>query len=147
MEFRPLLELLAISAVAGGFGVLTYFYFTKDSVRDAVNKGLKFLPFLTRLLANATADTKGVFDKHDALVLLGRTMEYLQRTLTDPANTSFEQVEDDLYAFLRQELDRYNKAGVKGVPKIDDVVLKNQVRLVFEQIKRVLSENTSRNDR
>ena len=146
MDFRPILEMLALSAVIGGLGVLTYFYFTKESVRSAVNNGLKFLPFLTGVLASRTPDTKGVFDKHDAFVLLGRTMDYLQRTLTDPANTSFEQVEDALYAFLRQELDRYRRAGVKGVPNIDDVVLRNQVRLVFEQIKRVLSENTARND-
>ena len=146
MEFRPILELLALSGIVAALGVLTYFYFTKDSVRNAVNKGLQFLPFITRTLAAVTPDTKGVFDKHDALVLLGRTMEYLKQTLTDPANTSFEQVEGDLYDFLRRELDRYNKAGVKGVPNVDDLVLKNQVRLVFEQIKRVLSEDTSRND-
>lgn len=146
MDFRPILELVALSAAVAGIGVLTYFYFKKESVRNAVNKGLQFLPFITKLIGNALPDTKGVFDKHDAVVLLGRTMEYLQRTLKDPANTSFEQVEDDLYNFLRRELDRYNKAGVKGVPDINDVVLRNQVRLVFEQIKRVLSENTSRND-
>lgn|SRR5574338_1089686 len=146
MNFRDLLEVLALSAGVAALGVGFFFYYTKESFRNGVNKVLPFVPALFSVLATKTKDTKGVFDAHDGAVLAGRLFTFMQTVVHDPANTSFEDVEPEVFAFLKQELDRYRAAGVKNVPDISDEALRTQVRVIFEELKRVLSENPAGNN-
>lgn len=137
MNFRDLLEGFALTAGITVLGVSFFFYYTKESFRNGVNKVLRFLPALFTFTATRTKDTTGVFDLHDGLVLTGRLLTHLRETIQDPANTEFADVEDDVYAFMSRELQRYRAAGLKNVPEISDKALRAQVRLVFEELKRV----------
>ena len=147
MDIREILELLGMVAGTASLGVLLYFYYTNAKVKGAVDKGLKYLPFLLSFAGRFVKDKKGEFDLHDMLKVTERLTLFLRETITDPENTSFEDVEEETYAFLSKELNRYKKAGVRGVPDISDDVLKVNVNVVFQQIVRVMHhEDTAGND-
>lgn len=143
MDFREILELVGVTAGVAGLGLFFYFYYTNEKVKTWADRVLKKIPLSTLLGLAATRveDKKGEFDAHDALVVAGRLADFLRETITDPTNTSFESVEDDLFTFLDTELDRYRNAGVRGVPEISDHALRTNVKIVFEQIVRALSED------
>lgn len=143
MDFREILELVGITAGVAGLGLFFYFYYKKEKVRTWTDQVLKRLPLaaLLGLAASRVEDKEGEFDTHDALVVAGRLVDFLHTTLTDPSNTSFEDVEEEVFTFLDTELDRYRNAGVRGVPEISDSALRTNVKIVFEQIVRALSED------
>lgn len=143
---RDILELVALTVGMAGLFVGFYFYYTKEGFRRGVQRALPFLMFFSTTAAAKAKDTKGVFDAHDAFVVMGRLLNHIKATIDDPTNKSFEDVEPEVYAFIRQELDRYKRAGVKNVPDIDSTVLRSQVQLVFEQLKKVLNEDSAGND-
>lgn len=146
MNFRDLLEAVGLLVAITALGLSFFFYYTKESFRNGVNKVLPFLPALFALVASKTKDTPGVFDLHDGTVLAGRLFTYMREVVQDPANTEFADVEAEVYAFLSQELERYRAAGVKNVPDVSDEALRVQVQLVFQELKRVLSENPTGNN-
>ena len=139
MDFRELWELLGITFGVGVVGVLFYLYYTKEAVRNGMNKVLPFLPLLFTFLANKTEDKLGQFDTHDALVVLGRLSQHIRETVNDPINTRFEDVQDDLYEFLSTELERYTAAGVRGVPDLNDATMRMQVKVAFETIQKLMA--------
>lgn len=143
MDIREILELVGMVVGTAGLGLLFYFYFTNAKVKSAVDQGLKYLPTVLGLAKGFVKDKKDVFDAYDALVVTERLSVFFRETVTDPTNTNFLDVEEEAFTFLKRELDRYKKAGVRGVPDIDDQVLRTNVKVVFEQIVRALSEDVS----
>ncbi len=146
MDIREILELFGMVAGTASLGTLLYFYYTNPKVKDLVDKGLKYLPFLLSFASRFVKDKKGEFDLHDMLKVTERLTIFLRETINDPLNTSFEDVEEETYAFLSKELNRYKRAGVRGVPDISDDVLKANVKVVFEQIVRIMHEDSTGND-
>ncbi len=147
MDIREILELLGMVVGTAGLGLLFFFYFTNAKVKEIVDKGIKYLPMLLSFAGRFVKDKKGEFDLHDMLKVTERLTVFLRETINDPENTSFEDVEEETFAFLSTELSRYRDAGVRGVPDISDDVLKTNVKVVFEQIVRVMShENSTGND-
>jgi hypothetical protein len=145
MDIREILELLGMIVGTAGLGLLFFFYFTNAKVKEGVDKGLKYLPFLLSFAGRFVKDKEGVFDTHDMLQVTARLAAFFQETISDPLNTSFADVEDETFAFLSKELDRYRKAGVQGVPDISDDVLRVNVKVVFKQIARAMYENPAGN--
>ncbi|MBD3260413.1 MAG: hypothetical protein GF334_01825 [Candidatus Altiarchaeales archaeon] len=145
MDLTLILEVLGVTLGVAALGVFFFFYFKNDKVKDSVNRVLNTVPVgsILSFAASKVKDKKGVFDVHDALVVAGRLSNHLKATISDPENVSFEDVEDDVFDFLSTELKRYRDAGVKGVPDISDEALRTNVRVVFEQVKRALSEDQS----
>ncbi len=147
MDIREILELVGMVAGTASLGTLLYFYYTNPKVKEIVDKGMKYLPFLLSFAGRFVKDKKGEFDLHDMLKVTERLTLFLRETINDPVNTSFEDVEEETYAFLSKELNRYRKAGVSGVPDISDDVLKVNVNVVFQQIVRIMQhEDQSGND-
>lgn len=140
MEIKEILDLLittgVVVVVAGGL----YLYYTKPKVKKVVNSLLPFLPGLFEILAARTKDTKGVFDTHDAFKVLSRVSEEMKAMIA--SNYTFEEVENDVYTMIERELQLYRDAGVKGVPSVEDEALRVQVKVVFEQLKRVVNEDS-----
>ena len=147
MDFREILEIIAVVSSITGLGLLFFFYFTNENVKLWVDRILDKVPVgtLLNIAASKVEDTKGVFDTHDSLKVAARLADYFRDTINDPTNISFEDVEDEVFAFLNTELDRYRNAGVRGVPDLSDVALRTSVEVVFEQIKRALSEDSTGN--
>ena len=146
MGIDEIKELVGMVAVTASIGVLFYFYFTNAKVKSAVDKGIKYVPMLAGFAGRFVKDKEGVFDTHDMLQVVGRLSAFLQSTINDPLNTGFEDVEEETFYFLSTELNRYRKAGVRGVPDISDDVLRANVKVVFEQIVRAMHEDSIRND-
>jgi len=145
MDLTLILEILGVALGVGVLGVFFFFYFKNEKVKKSVNRILNTVPVgsLISFAASKVRDKKGVFDTHDALVVAGRLSDHLKVTINDPDNVSFEDVEDDVFDFLSRELKRYRNAGVAGVPDISDEALRTNVRVVFEQVQRVLREDKS----
>jgi hypothetical protein len=148
MDIREILEIVAMITGTAGLGVLFYFYYTNDKVKIWVDRILKNIPLSTvlNLAASKVEDKKGEFDTHDALKVSARLADFLRDTIADPSNTNFNDVDEEVFEFLNTELDRYRKAGVAGVPDIDDQVLRTNVKVVFEQIVRALGEDSTGNN-
>jgi len=146
MDINQLLEVLVTLLPIIGLGVFFFFYYKSEKVRSATKSVLKFAPFLLSLLASRVKDKKGVFDKHDALVLLGRLAEHIRETIADPTNISFDDVQDDLFDFVRKELDTYRAAGVKDVPDVTDASIRVQIRVIFLAAQRMADENSTGDD-
>ena len=147
MDIREILELVGMVAGTASLATLLYFYYTNAKVKEIVDKGMKYLPFLLSFAGRFVKDKKGEFDLHDMLKVTERLTVFLRETINDPLNTSFEDVEEETFAFLSAELNRYKKAGVRGVPDISDDVLQANVKVVFEQIVRVMhNEDKSGNN-
>ncbi len=145
MDFREILELVFTVGAVTGTALLFYWYFKKPGVKEWVDGIFSKIPVsvLLNLAASKVEDEKGVFDTHDALKVSARMADFFRDTVADPTNTNFEDVEDDVLEFLNIELNIYRNAGVKGVPDISDEVLKANVKVIFEQIKRASSENSA----
>lgn len=145
MDLTLILEILGVTLGVSVLGVFFFFYFKNEKVKKSVNSILNTVPVgsLISFAASKVRDKKGVFDTHDALVVAGRLSDHLKATINDPDNVSFEDVEDDVFDFLSRELKRYRDAGVAGVPDISDEALRTNLRVVFEQVQRVLREDKS----
>lgn len=146
MELKEILELLLITATVSALGLLFYFYFANELVKLWTNRIFKIVPIsaILRLVSSRTKDKKGVFDTYDALVVVGRLSDHIKLIISDPSNVQFEDVEEDIFNFLNSQFLRYRNAGVRNVPEISEEALRVNVRVVFEQIKRALSEDTTR---
>ncbi len=146
MSIDVLLGVLVTLLPLIGMGAFFFFYYNSESVRSVTKKVLRFAPAILAFLASKVKDKKGVFDKHDAIVLLGRLATHIRETINDPANASFADVQDDLFNFIRQELDTYREAGVKGVPDVTDESIRVQIRVIFEAAQRMASEDSTGDD-
>lgn len=144
MNFSEILEVVEYLGAVVGLALLFFFYFRNPKFKKAVNSGLKYLPSLLRFGASLKKDVKGVFDTHDALVLMGRVSDRIRTTISDPANKKFEDVEKEVFEIVSQELARYK--NLPGVPSLDDPAIRVQVQVVFEAVQRAMSENTTRDD-
>ncbi len=146
MSIDVLLGVLVTLLPLIGMGAFFFFYYKSESVRSVTKEVLRFAPAILAFLASRVKDKKGVFDKHDAIVLLGRLATHIRETINDPANASFADVQDDLFNFIRQELDTYREAGVKGVPDVTDESIRVQIRVIFEAAQRMASEDSPGDD-
>ncbi len=141
MDFSKLLDL------AGGLGIVIslslffFFYFRNASFRERVGSVIVFLPALAGFVANKVEDTPGVFDTHDALIVLCRISQRIHATIDDPTNKVFEDVQEEVFDIVRDELAEYK--GLPGVPDLDDPMIQVQVRVVFEGIQRAASEDSA----
>jgi len=143
MGFDQILGILVTLLPMIGIGAFFFFYYKSEKVRSTTKTVLRFVPTLLALLASRSKDKKGVFDKHDVFVLLGRLAEHVRETIENPANASFDDVQDDLFDFVRRELDTYREAGVKGVPDITDESIRVQIRVIFLAAQRMASEDST----
>ena len=146
MGINELLEILKTLLPIIGIVTFFFFYYKSKKVRSATKVVLRFAPFLLSLLASKIPDKKGVFDRHDVLVLLGRLAEHIRETIDDPTNVVFADVQDDLFDFVNKELDTFREAGVKGVPDLTDESIRVQIRVIFEAAQRMASENSTGDD-
>ncbi len=136
MDFNNLVEIATSLVGIVGVALLFFFYFTKAKVRKVVDPVLKYLPFILDLLSRFVKDKENKFDTHEALELLASVSARVKETVEDITNKNFEDVEEEVFEIVRDELARY--AGLPGVPSFDDPALKVQVKVVFEAIKRAL---------
>lgn len=141
IDFSQLLDVVIVVGIVASFGGLSYVYYTNEKVRKVVAKVLPFLPMLLGFFAGRIKDEKGVFDLHDFVALMARVSERLSATFNDVSNLEFDDVQDEVFAIVSAELKRYRDAGVKNVPNVSDETVRQQVKLVFEAIKRATSEN------
>ncbi len=139
MNFNDIITLLPII----GIGVFFFFYYRSPTVREKTKSVLRFAPMLLSILASRTKDKPGVFDKHDMMVLTGNLIAHIHNTVNDPANTNFADVEDDLFEFVRSELDRFWKMGMTNVPDVNDESVRTQIRVVFTALQEAFSEDTT----
>jgi methyl coenzyme M reductase subunit C-like uncharacterized protein (methanogenesis marker protein 7) len=146
IDFTQLRDVSIIIGIVASFGGLSYVYYTNEKVRNVVKKILPFLPMVLGFFAGRIKDEKGVFDLHDFVTLMGRVSERLRATFNDVSNLEFDDVQDEVFAIVSEELKRYREAGVKNVPNVSDATVRQQVKLVFEAIKRVTSENPAGDD-
>jgi len=142
-EFKSILNVLILVGALAGFGFLFYYYYTSDKVKSAVNTVLPFLPAIFGVLAGSREDKVGVFDVHDAWVLLSRVSVDVKKIVETNINSSFEDVEDSVTAVIARELARYRTAGIKNVPDLTDPAIKASVKVVFDEIKRAIDANTA----
>jgi len=63
-----------------------------------------------------------------------------------PMLLSIDDVENDLFEFVRSELDRLWKMGMTNVPDINDEVLRTHIKVVFTSIQEAFSEDTTGDD-
>jgi hypothetical protein len=122
-----------------GLGVLFFFYFTNTKVTNAVNSVLKYMPFALSFVKKFVKDKKGEFDTYDAMELLSRVSIRIRETIEDPTNKQFEDVEEEVFDIVRDELAQYK--NLPGVPNLDDPAIRVQVQVVFESIQKALLEN------
>ena len=141
MDFSDIVEILETLGVVVGLGLLFFFYFRNPKFKAGVDGAMKFLPSLFRAGASLTKDVKGKFDRHDALVLMGRVSERIKTTIADPANKNFADVEDEVFAIVSQELARYK--NLPGVPSLDNPAIRVQVQIVFEAIQVAMREDNA----
>lgn len=146
MDINEIKELLITLLPIIGIAAFFFLYFKNEKVRSATQMVLKFGPFLLSMLASKIPDKKGVFDSHDLATLLGRLLVHIDETISDPSNSSFDEVQDDLFDFIRVELDGYRESGMTGVPNIEDEHIRTQIRIVFESFQRAFSEDSTGNN-
>ena len=146
MDFNQLLDIGITLAVVVGLGALFFFYFNKASakVEKAVYTGLKYLPSALNFLKRFVKDDEGTFGTYDAMELMARVSDRIKATIEDPTNVSFEDVEEEVFEIVRDELAAYKH--LPGVPDLGDSVIRTQVKVVFEGIQRALIEDRTRND-
>ena len=145
MSLDEVLGILEVLGAVVALALFFFFYFRSSSFREKVGGLLKFLPALLGAAASRVKDTKGVFDKHDALVVLGRVSTRIQESIADPQNKTFEDVQDEVFEIVSSELAVY--AGMPGVPDLDDSAIRTQVQVIFAAIQAVRDGNdTTRNN-
>ena len=124
--------------------VLFFFYFTNAKVKSVVNKGLKYLPLALKFARSFVRDKKGEFDTYDTLELMSRVSTRIRETVEDPMNKTFEDVEEEVFDIVRDELAQYK--NLPGVPNLDDPAVRVQVEVVFEAVQRALLEDRTCSD-
>jgi hypothetical protein len=144
MDIKDLLDIAIPLVGVIGLGVLFFFYFTNEKVRNIADKGLQYIPFLLTFAKRFVTDKKGEFDTYDALELLTKVSERIKATVTDPENKTFADVEQEVFDIVREELEYYK--NLPGVPDLSDPALRIQVEVVFQNIQRALSEDRTRDD-
>ncbi len=141
MDFDQILEVIQGLVIIVGIAFVFFFYFKNPVFKQTVNQALKFLPSLLPFLQRFTTDKEGVFDKYDALAVISRVSSRIKIAIEDPQNKKFEDVEDEVFEIVRDELVVYK--DMPGVPDLDDPAIRAQVRVVFESIKRAMSEDSA----
>ena len=144
MGLNELLNIVVPLLGVIGLTVLFFFYFTNAKVKSAVNKGLKYLPLVLNFARSFVKDKKGEFDTYDTLELMSRVSVRIRETVEDPTNKSFEDVEEEVFDIVRDELAQYK--NLPGVPDLDDPAVRVQVTVVFEAVQRALLEDRTSND-
>lgn len=144
MNFSEILDILMVLGGVVGLSVLFFFYFTNAKVRSAVDKGLKYLPFVLTFAKRFVKDKKGEFDTFDALELMSRVSARIKETIDDPTNKRFEDVEEEVFDIVRDELAQYK--NLPGAPNLDDPAVRVQVKVVFQSVQRALIEDRTGND-
>ncbi len=139
--FDQIIELIKVLLPVVGLGTFFWFYFKNPSFKKNANVALKFLPTILGLVASRVKDKEGVFDAHDALVVLGCVSARIQIVIKDPENKVFEDVQEEVFEIVRDDLAKYK--GMSGVPDLDDPVIQAQVRVAFEGIQRAASADTT----
>jgi len=133
----PLVGVISLS-------VLLFFYFTNAKVKSAVNTGLKYLPFVLTFAKRFVKDKKGEFDTYDALELMARVSARIRETVEDPTNKRFEDVEEEVFDIVRDELAQYK--NLPGAPDLEDPAIRVQVKVVFQSVQRALIEDRTGSD-
>lgn len=146
MDFNLILEVLTTLLPVVAVGLFFFFWYRSKSFRAAAGTALRWLPTLLSLVASRVKNKPGVFDKHDMLVLTGNLVAHIHETVNDPSNANFDDVADDLFEFVRAELDRFQEMGIQNVPDVDDEAIRTQIRVVFTSIQEAFSEDTTGDD-
>ncbi len=146
MDFNDLFQIGQVLAIIGVLTVPFFLYYRNAKARAIIKKVLPFMPSALAAAAAATPDKKGVFDKHDMLVLAGRLTQMMQETISDPTNVTFDDVQDELYEFVKTELDRYRESGVKGVPYVTDESIRTQINVIFRAVRSASREDSAGNN-
>ncbi len=144
MGINELLDIAITLVGVIGLAVLFYFYFTNAKVKSVVNQGLKYLPFILTFVKRFVKDKKGEFDTFDALEVMARVSTRIKETVEDPTNKTFEDVEEEVFDIVRDELAQYK--NLPGTPDLDDPAVRVQVKVVFESVQRALVEDSTRDD-
>ena len=150
MSLAAVVELIEVLGAIAVLASFFFAYFTKPSFKEKVDKVLKFLPALLGLIASKVEDKEGVFDTHDGLKALERISSRIQETIQDPQNKDFEDVQEEVFEIVRDELAKYK--GMSGVPDVNSPTVQAMVRVTFEGIQvaasvpRDASEDSAGND-
>jgi len=144
MGINELLDIAITLVGVIGLAVLFFFYFTNAKVKSVVNQGLKYLPFILTFAKRFVKDKKGEFDTFDALEVMARVSTRIKETVEDPTNKTFEDVEEEVFDIVRDELAQYK--NLPGTPDLDDPAVRVQVKVVFESVQRALVEDSTRDD-
>jgi len=138
MSLNDLLDIAIPLTGVIGLAVLFFFYFTNDKVKKAVDQGLKYIPFALTFAKRFVKDKKGEFDTYDTLEVMARVSARIKETVDDPTNKTFEDVEDEVFDIVRDELAKYK--NLPGVPNLEDPAIRVQVKVVFQSVQRALRE-------
>jgi len=144
MDFSQIVDIAMTLGGVIALAVLFFFYFTNAKVRKAVDAALKYLPFILNFAKRFVKDKKGEFDTYDAMELMARVSARIRETVEDPTNKSFEDVEEEVFDIVRDELAQYK--NLPGAPDLDDPAIRVQVKVVFQGVQRALVEDRTRND-
>jgi hypothetical protein len=144
MGINELLDIAIPLVGVIGLAVLFFFYFTNAKVKSAVDQGLKYLPFVLTFAKRFVKDKKGEFDTFDALEVMARVSTRIRETVEDPTNKTFEDVEEEVFDIVRDELAQYK--NLPGAPDLDDPAVRVQVKVVFQNVQRALVEDSTRDD-
>jgi len=144
MGINELLDIVIPLVGVIGLAVLFFFYFTNAKVKGAVDKGLKYLPFVLTFAKRFVKDKKGEFDTYDAMEVMARVSARIKETVEDPTNKRFEDVEEEVFDIVRDELAQYK--NLPGTPDLDDPAIRVQVKVVFQSVQRALLEDSTRDD-
>jgi hypothetical protein len=144
MTIKDILDILITLVPIIGIALLFFFYFTKPKVKEITDNVLRFIPFVLTLGRKFVKDDKGKFDTYDWLTVLSRVAAKISRTIEDPTNKTFGDVEDEVFAIVRSELANYQ--NLPGVPDIDDPELRVQVEVVFQSIQKAMIDEDRTGD-
>lgn len=132
MDFNQLLDIIITLGGGIGLAMLFFFYFTNSKVKNAVDIILNRLSFILNFAKRFVKDKKGEFDIYDALELMTRVSGRIKETVENIENTRFEDVEEEVFDIIRDELSQYK--NLPGTPELDDPAIK----MVFQSIQRAL---------
>ncbi len=139
MDLNEILDILVYLAAAVAASALMYFYYANTKVKTAVDAVLKYAPFLLNFAQRFVKDDKGKFDDYDVLAVTKSVVAKFQETVSDPTNTKFEDVEEEIGTILLEELAKYK--NLPGVPDLSDSAGRAIVKAVFDALKATTSED------
>ncbi len=140
MDLQQLLDIAKLVGMVGGMVTFLYFYYTNAKVKEVTNQVLKFLPGILKILASRVKDDPNKFDTHDFLVIVSNIVTKLQKTVSDPTNVEFADVQDEITELVQEELQRLRDANLPGVPDVNDKGIPVIVGVIFDQIKAATNE-------